>query len=308
MSKMVFVTGGSGFVGRAVIDELLARGHSIHALVNRKDLPEAGERVKSFRGGLFDPAAIRAGMVGCDAVIHLVGIIMEQPGKGITFERIHFEGTKNIVNAAKEVGIQRYVQMSALGTRADAVSQYHRTKWLAEEYLRASGLDWTIIRPSMIHGPSGDFMQMEAKWVRKQAAPFLFMPYFGRGLFGSGGAGMLQPVDVKDVARAFVDALDKPGTIRQTYELGGSQQLTWPQMHQTAARLIAGKKRWIMPLPAWYAKAITFITPAFLLPFNRDQVIMSQEENTCDLSKFITDFGWEPAGFDASLAGYAGKL
>src|SRR4029079_943824 len=124
------------------------------------------------------------------AVIHLVGIIMERRHKRVTFERIHFEGTHSIVDAAQRNGIRRYLHMSALGTRHDAVSTYHRTKYAAEEYVRASGLDWTIFRPSLIHGPRGEFIQMEAAWARYKAPPFLFMPYFGRGFFGRGGAGM----------------------------------------------------------------------------------------------------------------------
>src|SRR5206468_414885 len=120
-------------------------------------------------------------------------IIMEKPSKGITFERIHFEGAKNVIDAAVRNGVRRFVHMSALGVRADAVSTYHRTKFAAEQYLRASGLDWTIFQPSLIHGPRGEFMRMEALWARGMLPPFLFMPYFGGGFMGWRGAGKLQP-------------------------------------------------------------------------------------------------------------------
>jgi NADH dehydrogenase len=198
--------------------------------------------------------------------------------------------------------------MSALGVRAEAVSRYHKTKYLAEQYVRASGLDWTIIRPSLIHGPRGEFMQMEAKWARGAAPPFLFMPYFGAGAFGRGGAGKLQPVYVGDVARAFVDALEKPQTIGEIYPIAGPQEFTWPEMHEVAARSIVGRRRWVMALPAWYAKAITYIAPGALLPFNRDQVIMSQENNTTDLAKFKSDFGWDPKPFEPTLREYAPQV
>jgi NADH dehydrogenase len=198
--------------------------------------------------------------------------------------------------------------MSALGTRPDAVSQYHRTKYKAEEYVRRSGLDWTIFRPSMIHGPGGELMQMEAGWARQRKPPFLFMPYFGAGAMGRGGAGMLQPVYVKDVARAFVDALEKPATVRETYPLGGPDRLTWPELHRTVSEVVVGKKRWVMPVPAWYATALTRVVPQRLLPFNRDQVIMSQEDNTCDLTKFRDDFGWEPTPLREAVRSYARRL
>src|SRR5262245_43578982 len=148
MPGTIFVTGGSGFVGSAIIDELLARGYSINALVNRRPLSPANSRVRSVPGGLFSPAALDEGMRNASAVIHVVGIIMEKPAQGITFERIHFEGTKNVVDAANRAGMKRYVHISALGTRPGAVSEYHLTKYRAEEYVRASGLDWTIFRPS----------------------------------------------------------------------------------------------------------------------------------------------------------------
>ncbi|MDQ3439231.1 MAG: NAD(P)H-binding protein [Planctomycetota bacterium] len=306
MADRVFVTGGSGFVGSAVIDELLSRGFQVNALVNRRKLDRAD--VQSIQGGLFEDRALDEGMRACDAVVHLVGIIMQRSSKGITFERMHFQGTRRVVDAAKRNGLKRYVHMSALGTRPNAISDYHRTKYQAEEYVRGSGLDWTIFRPSFIHGPRGEFMQMEAKWARRKAPPFLFMPYFGAGALGRGGAGQLQPVYVGDVARALVDALEKPNTIGEIYPIGGPDVVTWPQMHHIVSEAIVGKKRRAVAIPAWYAKAITRVVPGPLLPFNRDQVIMSQEENTCDLSKFVDGFGWAPRPFAETVKLYAGQL
>jgi NADH dehydrogenase len=226
----------------------------------------------------------------------------------VTFQRIHHQGTIAVVDAAKRNGIQRYIHMSALGTRPDAISAYHKTKYAAEQYVRASGLDWTIFRPSFIHGPRGEFMQMVAKWARHKAPPFLFMPYFGRGALGRGGAGKLQPVWVNDVARAFVDALSNPKMIGEIYMLGGPDEYTWPQLHHLSSQAIVGKRRAAVAIPAWYAKFVTHIAPRKLLPFNYDQVIMSQEDNTCDITKFTDDFGWTPAAFEPTLKSYAGQL
>src|SRR4051812_9852818 len=220
MPGRAFVTGGSGFVGSAIIDELLARNYSVNALVNRA-VPANAEAVRLVQGDLFDDKALDEGMAGADAVIHLVGIIMERPRLGITFDRIHARGTRCVGGAARRNGVRGFIHMSALGARPNAASRYHRTKFEAEEYVRASGLDWTIFRPSLIHGPRGEFMRMEAKWVRRRSPPFLFMPYFGAGAFGQRGAGMLQPVYVGDVARAFVDALGNRRTIGNGYPLGG---------------------------------------------------------------------------------------
>lgn len=307
MPGRVFVTGGSGFVGTAVIDELIQRQYQVTALSHRRGVASQGS-VRVVEGGLFSREALDEGIRGCDAVVHLVGIIMERKSKGVTFERMHFEGTRSIVDAAKRNGVRRYVHMSALGTRPDAVSNYHKTKYRAEEYVRGSGLDWTIFRPSLIHGGRGEFMKMEAAWARHKAPPFLFMPYFGAGLLGRGGAGKLQPVFVNDVARAFVDALEKPNTIGEVYPLAGADQLTWPQLHHAVSHAVVGKKRRVMAVPTWYAKLLTYIAPPALLPFNRDQIIMSQEDNTADLTKFHDAFGWQPQPFEASLNSYAKQL
>src|SRR5579862_8138562 len=121
MPSHIFITGGSGFVGSAVIDELLARNYSVNALSHSKD-KGLDPRVHSISGSLFDAEAIDRGMKNCDAVIHLVGIIMEKRRKGITFDKIHHQGTRSVVDAAKRNGVGRYLQMSALGARPDAVS------------------------------------------------------------------------------------------------------------------------------------------------------------------------------------------
>jgi NADH dehydrogenase len=297
----VFVTGGAGFVGTAVIKALLAADHSVHALVNHRKLQIQNDRVTSFTGDLFNATALDSAMRGCNAVVHLVGIIAENPAKGITFDRIHFEGTVAVVEATTRAGIRRYIHMSALGAAADAASLYHRSKFRAEQFVRASALDWTILQPSLIHGPGGDFTKMEIDWARGKSLPYLFMPYFGVGLLGTGPRRKIQPVFVDDVARAFVQCLSNEKTIAQTFPLGGSQQLTWPQMHHLAAQKLTGQSRIAFPIPAWYAKAITHIVPASLLPFTHDQVLMAEQDNTCDLQKFVEAFGWTPRSFEETF-------
>lgn len=303
--QRIFVTGAAGFVGSAVVDELLGRGYEVAALVHRGELRSGAGRVHVIRGDLFSSAALDQGLAGCAAVIHLVGIIRENAKAVSTFDRILFQGAKNVMEAAQRSAVRRFIHMSALGARADAVSRYHKFKFQAEQALRDSGLDWTILRPSLIHGPGGEFLKMEAGWARGRRPPFLFMPYFAAGLLGRRPPTYVQPVFVKDVARAFVDAIDKPQTIGQTYGVCGSQQLLWPQMHHIAAEIFRGKRKATLAIPAWYARFLTYLVPDRLLPFTRDQVTMALEDNTCDMVRFAGDFGWEPGAFEATLKTYA---
>ncbi len=308
MRGPIFVTGGSGFVGSAVIDELVGRGIDVAALSHRGELPARGGRVRVIKGGLSDAVALASGMEGAAAVIHLVGIIFENRGKGATFEKVHVAGTRSVVEAARRAGVSRYIHMSALGARAGAPSLYHRTKWQAEQIVTESGLEWTILRPSMIHGPRGEFMKMEAGWAKGSAAPYLFMPYFGAGAIGRGGCGKLQPIYVGDVARALVEALDRPQTIGRAYDLGGPEEMTWPQMHSATSTLVVGRARPVLAIPAWYAKLLASVLPAALLPFNRDQVLMSQEDNTADIRPFTETFGWTPRTFVETVRSYVSQL
>jgi nucleoside-diphosphate-sugar epimerase len=310
-SKRIFVTGAAGFVGSAVVEELLGRGFEVTALVHRGQLRAGAGRVQIVQGDLFAPAALDQGIAGCAAVIHLVGIIRENARRGSTFDRIHFQGAKNVMEAARRAGVGRFIHMSALGARADAASQYHKSKFQAEQALRESGesgLDWTILRPSLIHGPGGEFLSMEAGWARGRKPPFLFMPYFSAGLLGRRAPASVQPVYVNDVARAFVDAIDNPQTIAQAYGVCGSQRLLWPQMHHIAAEIFRGKRKATLAIPAWYGKFLTHVVPESLLPFTRDQVTMALEDSTCDMMKFAADFGWEPGGFEETLRGYAAEV
>jgi NADH dehydrogenase len=307
MSGRIFITGASGFVGTAVVKELLRRDYAVRALINRRRIEVDDPRIERVQVDLFDPSALAGAIAGCDAVIHLVGIIMEKPSAGITFERLHFGATKSVVDAASRAGVRRYVHMSALGTSPGAASRYHRSKYDAEQHVAGSSLDWTIIRPSMIHGPEGDFMKMEAMFARKRApAPVFFMPVMP--YFGGRRAGKLQPVYVGDVARAFVDAIANSRTMREIYPLSGPEVLTWPELHQTIAQAVVGRRRLVASMPVPIAKALAAVGVAPLLGFNRDQVLMSQEDNTADTSKFTADFGWEPRPFAATVGEYAREL
>lgn len=308
LMRTVFVSGASGFVGSAVVAELLRRGCQVHAAVHSEELRLSDARVTCYRGNLDDTTLLDRALERCSAAVHLVGIIRENPSRGVTFHRLHVDFTRAVVDACIRRGVQRYIHMSALGARSDSPSLYHQTKAAAEQIVEASPLSWTIFRPTVIHGPDGEFVQMMLRWAKGKAAPFIAMPYFGSGPLGTGPEHFVQPVHVDDVAWAFVEAIDRPSSIGKRYDLGGAQRLTWPEMYRTFSKAVAGKAKPTLPIPAWYAQLLTRVVPSRLLPFNRAQVIMSQEDNITDLQPFETDFGRVPEGFEKGLARYASTL
>src|SRR5205823_9932145 len=148
---------------------------------------------------------------GCDTVIHLVGIIREHKSRGITFDRIHRQGTVNVIDAAARAGARRFLHMSALGARPGARARYHQTKWAAEEAVRESPLAWTIFRPSVIYGPGDGFISLLAGMVRRLPV----VPVIGDG------RQRLQPVAVEQVAAGFARAVTVEASVKQAYAVAG---------------------------------------------------------------------------------------
>lgn len=294
----VFVTGATGYVGRPLVEGLLAAGHQVVALErpgSRRSWAPAGVTVAA--GDILAPATLVPAMAGCDAVIHLVGIIREKPLRGITMDRVHRQGTEHVLAAAQAAGIRRYLHMSALGTRPGAASGYHRSKWAAEEAVRRSGLNWTIFRPSVVFGrggPGPNFVQQLADLVR--LAPVV--PVIGDG------SVPLQPVSVRDVAQAFVRALVTPASVGKTYEVGGPAVVTYEAILRAIAQAY-GKRLRPLHLPLGLMAALVPLlqhAPGF--PLTMDQLTMLREGNACsDPATVWHDLGLTPEPFRVELPG-----
>lgn len=291
----VFVAGGTGFVGGHLIEALRGSGHSVRALVHRRTTFHS--EVEQVEGDVTRRETFENSVSGCDAVINLVGIIREVPARGVTFERLHVQATANMVAAAAGNGVRRYLQMSALGTRPDAVSAYHKTKWRAEELVRGSGLEWTIFRPSMIFGPQDGFINMLAAQLR--LAPL--MPVIGSGSY------RLQPIHGDDVARCFAMALKLPETIGQTYELCGADRVTYEELLDMIA-VTMGRARPFKPhLPLGVMKmAIPLLQKIPPFPITMDQLQMLLEESIGG-DEWQKTFGFKPRGLQDGIAAYLSK-
>lgn len=294
MARRIFVTGGTGFVGRAVIQALRAEGYAVRCLVRRgseRDLRGFGA-IERVEGDVMARQTLDAGISGCDAVIHLVGLIRERPASGSTFERVHVQGTQNVLDAAATAGVRRYVHMSALGSRPGARSRYHQTKWAAEEAVRSSPLPWTIFRPSIIYGRGDEFVMM----LRGMMQRFTVVPVIGSG------RQRLQPVPVEQVAHGFARALTLPTAVKHSYDVGGPDAVSMVELLDAIAKAMGRRRPLKLHVPIGLVRPVTQLLhhlPGF--PLTPDQLLMLEEENICDPSAFYSTFGLTPVPLSTGL-------
>lgn len=316
----VMLTGATGFVGRSVVRELLKRGLTPVCLVRSPDKllkqhPQVDpERLVTVLGSLSDRGALHQAAKQSQAAVHLVGIIIARRLKGQTFARIHTRGTRNVVDAVQRARIKRFIHISSLGSRPDAVSAYHKTKWAAEEYVSKSGLEWTIFRPSLIHGVDGEFMRLMKRFMCGFTPPVI--PYFGSG------QAKVQPVSVKDVAYCCVESVVRDATIGKVFPLGGPKAYSWLGLYNTCRALMPHAKRWkpLVSLPVTGAKLMAALSaPPMALAelavpsigmfrFDTGQVQMSQEDNVCDHTLAELAFDTKMRSFEDELRSYADQI
>jgi uncharacterized protein YbjT (DUF2867 family) len=285
----VFLTGATGFVGRHMLHRLLAEGHAVRALVRdpQKAASAALPNVEFIAGDVAEGTGLDQGMQGCDAVIHLVGIILEKGST--TFERVHHLGTRNVVEAAKRTRIKRFVQMSALGVRADGVAAYQSTKWKGEEEVRRSGIPFCILRPSLIFGEGDGFVTQMMQTMR--SAP-LFRPVPGDG------KPKFRPIFIDDVTACVARALTVEAATNQTIDLGGADELTLNDVLAEIARCAAVRKPAVhIPMPLMVAGAAVLQKLLNNPPVTVDQLRMLHEGSTCDIGPMKQIFGITPRGF-----------
>ena len=241
--KRIAITGGTGFVGRHVARQLLDGGHEIVLLARGMDNTEPAIRnalgTKLVLAGLNDENKLVEAFAGCDAVAHCAGINREIAAQ--TYQRVHVEGTHNVVNAARRAGVPRIALMSFLRARPDCGSPYHESKWAAEEIVRASGLDYTVFKCGVIYG-GGDHM------LNHLSRAFHTFPLFG---FVGFTDQPVRPTAVEDIARIVEASLVGGVLSRQTVAVVGPQEMGLRDAVRQVARVV-GRKPLMFPLPLWF--------------------------------------------------------
>ena len=292
----VLLTGATGFVGGHLLRRLISDGHTVRALVR-----EGGAKlssppgVETVAGDVVENIGLDQGMKGCDAVIHLVGIIAET--RGATFERVHHLGTRNVVEAAKRSGIGRFIQMSALGARADGVAEYQVSKWKGEEAVRQSGIPFCILRPSLIFGPGDGFVTQMLDVMRKAV---LVRPVPGNG------RPKFRPILIDDVAGCFSKALTTPAATGNTIDLGGGEELTLNEVLAEIADWAGIRKPALhVPMPIMMTVAAVAQNVLPRPPVTTGQLRMLREGSTCDPQPMMRIFSMQPAGFREGLRRYS---
>jgi len=286
-AKIVAIAGGSGFIGRAIARRLAAIG-GIKVRVITRNPDAAYERLKVpgvefVRGDIADPATLKNSLASASAIVDAVqfdGYPIENPGRGLTFERVDYGGAVTLIEAAKQAGVPQFIYIS--GASADEYSAHPGfcAKGRAERAIRDSGLTYTIFRPSLVYGP-------EDKVVNGLARAIRFVPVFG---VPGTGKQWVQPVLVDDLAACVALAVSGRGR-NQTYEIGGPDLMTFDQLMHVIMDA-SGHRRLLFHIPEPVMRGVGALLEKLPKPLlSRDAVTFVTADNACDNQLLLKEFG-----------------
>ena len=287
-NQLVTVFGGSGFIGRYVVQKLAQQGARVRVAIRRPDeglfLKPMGAvgQIDIVQANIRMPRSVQQAVQGADAVINCVGILFERGAQ--KFPAVQARGAEVIALCAREAGVKKMVHVSAIGADADSGSDYAKSKAAGEAGVRRQMPQAAIIRPSVVFGPEDDFFnRFAAMAAMTPALPLV-----------DGGETKLQPVYVGDVATAIVAALMDDAAAGQTYELGGPKVYSMKEIMQLTLTAIH-KKRLLLPVPGALLKPLAFaleLQPLFAPPITRDQIELLKADNVVSAgAKGLKDIG-----------------
>jgi NADH dehydrogenase len=290
---MILLTGGTGFIGSRIVRALRVEDRAVRALL--RDPGDAGRLqalgCESIVGDMTDAASLRAAVEGCDTVIHLVAILQGKPSE---FDRVMTEGTRDLVSAAKQAGVRRFVLMSALGfdDRTKDLVPYYTAKWQMEQDVEASGLEHVIFRPSFVFGPGGGALEQFKKIAKLAPVTPIVGP----------GTQRIQPIWVDDVAAYYAAAVDKPEAANRTFELGGPDVVTWNEFWARLKRA-QGLRRPSLHIPFAVMRAQAVVLERLPKPpVTRDQLkMLAGGDNIVTTPDALDTFGLPLVSLDEQL-------
>jgi uncharacterized protein YbjT (DUF2867 family) len=290
---MILLTGGTGFIGSRIVRALRVEDRAVRALV--RDQADAGRLqalgCETVVGDMTDPTSLRAAVEGCDTVIHLVAILQGKPSE---FDRVMTQGTRDLVAAAQEAGVRRFVLMSALGfdDQTKDLVPYYRAKWQMEQDVKASGLEHVIFRPSFVFGPGAGALEQFKKIAKLAPVTPIVGP----------GTQRIQPIWVDDVAAYYAAAVDKPEAANRTFELGGPDVVTWNEFWARLKRA-QGLHRPSLHIPFAVMRAQAVVLERLPKPpVTRDQLkMLAGGDNVVTTTDAVDTFGLPLVPLDEQL-------
>jgi NADH dehydrogenase len=297
---MILVTGGTGFIGQAVIRHLVADEHQVRTLLRpsmlNPDLPK-GTPVEVMLSAIDDERSLRTAVAGVDTIYHLVGV--EWQGVNAELVRIEIEGTKTLLRVAKEAGVKRIVYLSHLGAERPSAYPVLKVKGIVEEFIKRSGLDYTILRTSLVFGPDDNFLTALAKLI--SIYPFIFF-------LPDKGDSLLQPIWVEDLATCLSWLLEKPELVNQTIEIGGPEFLSIRQIVEEVMAA-TGMKRHLVSLQPSYLRLVAIMLeytfPSF--PHSVYWLDYLAADRTAEIDSVSRNFGLLPVRLSQQLGFLKGQ-
>lgn len=294
---MILITGSTGFVGRHLVKRLVAQGEKPRCLARSQQKAAQTLPIDQIELALGDttiPGTLEPAMQGVETLVHSAFITADiKEGRGISYQGVNVEGTRNVVEAAKRAGVKKIVVVSGLGTRPDKPGSYMQGRYQAEQAVKESGLAWSIIQPSVQFGEQAAFFKGLADLIR--SAPVV--PTIGTS------QRKFQPIWVEDVAQCLIQQIHEEKRNGKTYIVGGPEQFTYAEILDLLANTM-GKKRLKAPLPLPLAYLGAAMMQAVLPkpPITTAALTLFTFEQTTDLDAVERDFGFAPLSWRTYLA------
>jgi uncharacterized protein YbjT (DUF2867 family) len=290
---MILITGATGYIGRHLVARLVAQGERPRCLV--RDISRAkrllpADKVELVQGATTSPDSLGAAVQGVDTIVHAAFLTADRKqSTGNEYENTNVQGTASLIKVAKKAGVKRIIEIGGLGTKPDKPGSYMQGRYLAEKMLKESGLDWTIIQPSVLFGKNAPFIKGLADLIRTSPV----VPLIG------GGKTLFQPIYVEDVVTVLIKVLQDPtGTTNRTYTIGGPAYYSFTQIIDVLLKTMH-KQRIKVPAPTTLVGVGAAVMEAILPkpPITRAAMTLFSFDNITDLKSVQRDFGFTPMSF-----------